>query len=414
MLAKDIKYPSTGDRPPYHPTDHAEDRLRGYMSPYLAIIEHAIYQRLPEEQAVTFHAEVTAAIGTGKDLRKTACEFLRRQLREGDGGGIAPFGWTDESRVIAKQVAGDLQYVPWLGERWADPDPEWVIMVCAVSIAYNGIFRAYDAVVRDNLLDRATAPTESAVPSLAVYEAAYHTIRTWTPGSTIRHMATNFLRAITDSPPADGFTPHRLWWNWDCDIILPEDIRAARSVTITGWVSGQGGFYHDEATAREKGATHEYCRDCAKIIHKTYDHLCNDCRTNREIAQYATLPIQVTDDCVYSQAKDAYYDDVQQAWESLEPGETLAGMRLMVCEPEMADTLSTDRWIGDLGPDIEAPHALEDAVAALNMVITGGKTTDKDGKEEEVPPLGPLCWYPKGIAADISDFPTMASAEDED
>lgn len=120
-----------------------------------------------------------------------------------------------------------------------------------------------------------------------------------------------------------------------------------------------------------------------------YNMLCDAC-------QYATRPRQAWDGhaMLYSYTADRYYASLDAADDWLEDGQTLADLRLVICEPNMARELSSDYWEGELEMDDRLPPALEDAIDAVNAVIAA---------------LPPLSWSPGRYAVDLSNVAGVAA-----
>jgi hypothetical protein len=175
-------------------------------------------------------------------------------------------------------------------------------------------------------------------------------------------------------------------------MILEESPEAAQWRTVEGWVSRDGHFYGaDERTARYAGSTHRHCPTCGTVIpQRSY---CRVCHERQEIAAYTAMPRQIWDGTgmVYAQAKDRYYSELAYAEDDLADGETMASMRLVICEPIYARPVDTDYWVDDLVPDDEGelPPALTDALAVLNKVIAT---------------LPPLSYQPGIVAVDLKDW----------
>ena len=175
-------------------------------------------------------------------------------------------------------------------------------------------------------------------------------------------------------------------------MILPSSPGAARRVRVEGWEDRHGRYFgQDEGTARWSGATHTPCDGCGTPVPKGGHARCAPCGLAADTAAYAALPRVPWDgDVVYSQARDRYYGSPGEALEGLEPGETEADLRLVACEPVLANEIGADHWADELpeGDEGELPEALEEAVAALNRAIRA---------------LPPLSWVPIGVAVKPGD-----------
>lgn len=181
------------------------------------------------------------------------------------------------------------------------------------------------------------------------------------------------------------------------NIILPDSPLAAERKSVTGWVSRDGYFYGDgpsnERTARYAGSTHSQCSDCGAICQKVYTK-CEACRDKAALARFLAMPRAPWDgeQMVYSEARDRYYNEPDDAEEELEEGETLEDLRLILCAPNRARPLDEDYFVDampDDGDYYTLPAALRDAIDAFNKVAA------------ECPPLS---WRP-GKTALLIDAP---------
>lgn len=120
---------------------------------------------------------------------------------------------------------------------------------------------------------------------------------------------------------------------------------------------------------------------------KNYKY-CWDCRTERETARYNARPRRACDGAIlYSEAFDEYFDDLETAEEWLdEETETLADLRLVICEPVFLRQIEEDHWAHELGGDGELPEAVKAALKALNLAIREA---------------GPVSWEPGKFAVDL-------------
>lgn len=166
----------------------------------------------------------------------------------------------------------------------------------------------------------------------------------------------------------------------DEKIILPNDPAAAARETVTGWVSRDGSFYGDgpagERAARYAGSTHSQCDQCGAICSKGWT-ACNACREAKAIAAYAKREQREWDgsQMLYSDANDNYYSDIESAEYDLDEGQTLADLRLLLCEPNLPRQLDSSHFDDDLPDDgdHEIPDELAQAVDAFNAVMAASK-----------------------------------------
>jgi hypothetical protein len=174
-------------------------------------------------------------------------------------------------------------------------------------------------------------------------------------------------------------------------MILAESAEAAAIQPVTGWVSRLGRFWgSDERGARYDGSTHHRCETdgCDAIVER--DRLyCRICEEARAHARYEAAPKRAWDGVgmLFSDAKDAYYPDLQAAEDALEDGETIASLRLLLCEPNRLSEIDESHWCDDLSEDGELPNEVAEALAALNVAIREA---------------GPSSWSPGKFAIDLT------------
>lgn len=165
--------------------------------------------------------------------------------------------------------------------------------------------------------------------------------------------------------------------------------------TVTGWVDRNGRFWgDDEHMARACSATHRRCRGCADAV-PINSLVCRTCYEREQIARYEAMPRREWDGSgmIYSEANEQYYSSLAEADDDLAEGQTLASMRLVICDPQYLRAVDTDYW-EDAYPDgcgsEMLPDAVSDALAALNEAIKGA---------------GPISWAPGKFALLMSPVP---------
>ena len=165
----------------------------------------------------------------------------------------------------------------------------------------------------------------------------------------------------------------------DCrdEIVMRDSPEAAQYRTgISGWVSRHGHYHGDgpqsEASARYEGCTHVGCSDCGAPTRKGYTK-CGECRNKAEIARHESRPRAEWDGkaMLYSDARDKFYESPDDAEDDLDDGETLADMRLVICEPIYARQLEPDYFADDMAEDGELPAAVEEAMEVFNKSVAG-------------------------------------------
>lgn len=155
------------------------------------------------------------------------------------------------------------------------------------------------------------------------------------------------------------------------EVILPSDERAARHVTITGWVARDGRFWgEDERMARYCGSTHSVCEDCGATCGKSY-LVCDPCRNKRDLARYQALPLVPWNGKMFTTLDgDEWWDDIFEFFEWCEDeGVDPKDMWLVNGEEIDLYQVHGDMWVDQLPEDGELPQAIEDARRELNRVI---------------------------------------------
>ena len=143
---------------------------------------------------------------------------------------------------------------------------------------------------------------------------------------------------------------------------------------LSGWVARGGIYFGDgpgcERNARYAGCTHVACSKCGAPTPKSRT-LCQDCNHLADLARYEAMPRVEWDGLamLYSEARDNYYISQDAAEDELEPGETLADLRLVICTPNYASPLDEDYFCDELPEDGELPEEVADAVAAFNRSV---------------------------------------------
>ena len=83
---------------------------------------------------------------------------------------------------------------------------------------------------------------------------------------------------------------------------------------------------------------------------------------------------------LYSKTSDRYYSDPYEAEDDLEDGETIASLRLVLCEPQYAPSLETDYFDDVLPSDDDPPDELLEAIDAFNKALDGKVFSWRPGK----------------------------------
>jgi len=160
----------------------------------------------------------------------------------------------------------------------------------------------------------------------------------------------------------------------DSDVIVMRDSpEAAKPHKLDGWLSRHGRFYGDEGTARYDGCTHVACKDCSGPTPKGY-LFCDACKEKKDLARYEAKPKAAWNgEFLYSDAYDQYFADPGEAEDSLEEGQTMADLRLVICKPNYVRPLESDYCIDEMAPDDEGslPSEVDAAMDAFNKAVAG-------------------------------------------
>ena len=170
------------------------------------------------------------------------------------------------------------------------------------------------------------------------------------------------------------------------EVVMIDDPQTATLVTVTGWRSRNGFFYGDnERAARLDGCTHTKCRACGGPTKKIY-LACQSCRDKAAEEKYDAMPTAEWDGVamLYSDSRDEYFGSPEDAEDSLEEGQTLDDLKLIICKPEYARPIDASNWQDDDGG--YTPDWLEEAIEQFNAAISGQP---------------PLSWSPGKIALKV-------------
>lgn len=178
------------------------------------------------------------------------------------------------------------------------------------------------------------------------------------------------------------------------EVIQYDDDRAAKKITLEGWVSRHGHFYHNdklnqaEHLARWDGCTHLKC-ECGNLYSTNGYVCCDACRAVQRQKNYLSMPFQEWDGVapLVEYDNDRYFFSEEDLREYCEENDVnVEGMQLVICEPtylreldgddHFDDDLPEDATLEDVAPEIHA------AFESLNAVI------------REHNARTPSAWYP--------------------
>lgn len=159
-------------------------------------------------------------------------------------------------------------------------------------------------------------------------------------------------------------------------IVYPDSENAARYVkNVEGWVSRNGLFFGNlstsESAARYDGCTHTKCKNCGSAVKKGYLS-CDACIDKREIEKYARMPRVEWDGkaMIYSPVTEDYYASPDDAEDSLEDGQSIECLRLVVCDPNFV-YLRSDYFDSVMPDDGDMPTPVLAAIDAFNESVKG-------------------------------------------
>lgn len=157
------------------------------------------------------------------------------------------------------------------------------------------------------------------------------------------------------------------------EMVLNTSDKAARRITVEGWVSRDGRFYgEDERIARYAGCTHVECGECRAPARKGRIY-CPECEGRRAQARYDTLPRAEWDgsSLIYSEVADEYFSDVDYLLDHCEEhGVRPSELRLVHCEPEYIRPIDPwDHCADELPEDGDPPDWFCDMVGKVNAEI---------------------------------------------
>lgn len=158
----------------------------------------------------------------------------------------------------------------------------------------------------------------------------------------------------------------------DAKVIMFDSPEAAQPHTMQGWLSRDGYFYQEESTARHAGCTHRPCEDCGAPTSKHHIR-CDPCQAQRDLVSYERRTAAPWDGVamVYSEARNEYYCSPDDAEDSLDDGETLESLRLLLCKPQYVRAIEVDDFADELPEDGEAPDELLQAIDVFNASTEG-------------------------------------------
>jgi len=155
-------------------------------------------------------------------------------------------------------------------------------------------------------------------------------------------------------------------------VMFDSDDAAQYKTGLSGWVSRRGHYFgEDERMARYDGCTHSRC-ECGNLMNRSYTK-CAACADRSKLDKYMAMPEQEWDGLamIYSEARDEYYPDPDEAEDVLDDGQTLRDLRLIVCVPVYAHPIESDYYCDETPEDGDLPLEVEDAMRAYNEAIKG-------------------------------------------
>lgn len=153
-------------------------------------------------------------------------------------------------------------------------------------------------------------------------------------------------------------------------VILPDSDEAATAQSKLVWQARTGQTVDDETVARWLGSTHERC-SCGQIIERG-THSCEDCAQTHARERYAQMVKGGWDgkSALYSIAMQTFYPSPDAAQATLEPGEPIDTLQLVICTPIVTEPLSAG-LICDLPFGAPVPSRLQAAIELFNSMTQG-------------------------------------------
>lgn len=164
-------------------------------------------------------------------------------------------------------------------------------------------------------------------------------------------------------------------------------------VTLNGWLSRTGNFFHDkgnylgtgdaEAHARLDGCTHDRCKECGQAAYK-HSPICSDCQRKNRESEFASkpaspwdgeYPIMVFDDGEYCYDED----DVESYCEGREC--KISDVLWCPCTPDYGPAIDD----GSLFEEHLPSESFGDIPAAVFYALRRAEKVIEDN--------GPYCWH---------------------
>lgn len=157
--------------------------------------------------------------------------------------------------------------------------------------------------------------------------------------------------------------------------ILYDSPKAARLMTVTGWVSSLGRFFgNDEDLARYNGSTHRVCPvDPSHGEHETRGY-CDKCRSQKDRSRFAAMPKKAYADATFPitvfDGDDWFYREDELIDWLIDNGIAPEDAELVESVPEPFKGIVEDDVIDSFGAeDYELPVVVADAIDALNRLL---------------------------------------------
>jgi len=157
------------------------------------------------------------------------------------------------------------------------------------------------------------------------------------------------------------------------EIIPFDSSKAAQRIRITGWVSRDGYFYHDdERTARFSGCTHVKCSDCNALVPKTR-LTCDYCQEKKDTERYAAMdreewdgftPLVLFNTGIYFWSREDIDEYCRQT------GAKIESLKLVLCEDVDGPEFDPEDFLLDYLPEgDDVPEGIRQAATLLNKAI---------------------------------------------
>lgn len=151
---------------------------------------------------------------------------------------------------------------------------------------------------------------------------------------------------------------------------MPAVLVSNGKVLCSGFMSTDNFFFKDEKSARYRSHTHSLC-ECGTEIIRGYS-ICNTCRVKKRNEMFNKMtycewdgvePLVIFDTDTYFFSSDDIDDYLEES------GDKPEDLQLVICQPNMYQTINPDYWEDVLPEDGDIPESLYQKLKELNEFI---------------------------------------------